>query len=422
MSIVSKTLKLFGYEVWNTRGRQQVSSPVGRPVAGKRVTLKLVEFLQNMSNFGDMQDEDILEQLFIWEPEVGGALDKQSTLVSQCYKGVYLKDTDKTTDKTEKEMLKVATEQAEAMKMSDQFETYGEMLPLFGDVYVDIRDPISYKIIPNKFASLVETPEQIGRVGAGWLMTQGNYLVFNEMLTGQFILGPGEFIHLKYKETPLFVTDRKGRWTYGMYSISPVQRAIISTWQKRQTSIIDTLYRWRIIPREIHSIDSTMFALDQFAGDQMGRLATSQAEANKYIAAYNAIIQDQAPDQGYTILDTVTISMLESKTNTYMRTNELMDQLDAKIWTALNMPESVVSGKNSGSYASELVISNYVSQKAMMLAQKIKPMMLDNLRARLRKINSAFPVDKLDIKLELSMAATELEVFRQMAIMGTLEN
>lgn len=421
MGVGEKIAKYFGYQVVSARPYQTVPNAATRPVAGKKVTLKLVEFLQNLSDFSNMQDEEILEQLFIWEPEVGGALDKQSTLVAQCYKGVYLKDTDKTTDKLEEDMIRVAKEQAEAMRMADQFEMYGELLPLFGDVYVDVRDPITYKIIPNKFVSLVEDEEQIGKVGAGFLMTQANYMVFNEMMTGQFVLGPGEFVHLRYKDTPLFVTDRKGRWTYGMYSISPVQRAIISTWQKRQTSIIDTLYRWRIIPREIHSVNSEIFALDQFAGDQQGRLAAAQIEANKYIAAYNTAIQDQAPDQGYTVLDTISISMLESKTNSYMKTNELMDQLDSKIWTALNMPESVVSGKNSGSYASELVISNYVSQKAMQLAQKIKPMMLENLKARLVKINGAFPLDKLDIKLELSMAATDLEIFRQMAVMGSLE-
>lgn len=422
MGVRDSIKKLFGYETYTTQVSQRVANPATRPVAGKRITLKLVEFMQNMSNFADMQDEEVLEQMFIFEPEVGGALDKQSTLVMQCYKGVTLKDTDTTTSNIEKEMLATARRMAETMKTPDLFEMYGEMLSLFGDVFIDVRDKESYKLLPNRFITIVEKEEQIGKLGSGYLMTEENFLVFNEMLPGQFVLKKDEFVHLKYKDTPLFVTDKKGRWTFGMYSISPVQRAYLATWQKRQTSIIDMLYRWRIIPREIHSVNSEIFALDQFAGDQQGRLASAQVEANKYIAAYNTAIQDQAPDQGYTVLDTITISMLESKTNSYMKTNELMDQLDNKIWTAMNMPESVVSGKNSGSYASELVISNYVSQKAMTLAGKIKPIILDNLRMRLKKINSAFPVDKLDIKLELSMAATELEVFRQIAIMGTFTN
>jgi hypothetical protein len=152
----------------------------------------------------------------------------------------------------------------------------------------------------------------------------------------------------------------------------------------------------------------------------MERLATAQTQAQTYIDAYNASIANQTPDQGYTILDTISIEMLESKTNAYMKTNELIDQLDGKIWTALNMPKSVVTGDGAGSYASELVISNYVSEKAMQIAGKIRPMLLENLRKRLLMVNPNFPVDKLDLKLELSMAATRLETFREMAIMGSL--
>jgi hypothetical protein len=421
MGLYDRAKKLFGYQVVNvTPYARAQSNAATRPVAGKKTTIKLVQFLQDLTRFESMQDEEMLEQLFIWDPAVGGALDRESTLIAQCYKGPYLKDTDKTTDPLELEMVQKAKEVSETMRMSDQFEMYGELLTLFGDVYVDVRDSMTYKVIPNKFVSLLEKQEQIGNFVPGILLTQANYMVFNEMLPGQFILGPGEFIHLKYKDTPVFSTDRKGRWTFGMYSVSPVQRAVISVWQMRITSIIDILYRWRMVPREIHSVDSTLFALDQFDGGGLDRLASSQIEANKYIEAYNKSIADQAPDQGYTVLDTIEITLLESKANSYMKTNELIDQLSGNIWTALNMPKSVVTGDGAGSYASELVISNYVSEKALQIAHKIKPMMLDNLRTRLHAMNSAYPVEKLDLKLELSMAATRLETFREMAIMGTL--
>lgn len=420
VTIKDRVAKLFGYTVTNVQSVQQYTSVVPRAMAGKKITTKLVEFLQSMSDFSNMQDEEMQEQMFIWEPEVGGALDRLSTLVAQCYKGPYLRDTDKATDKLEEEMLKKAREIDAEIRLVDQFEMYGELLPLYGDVYIDIRDPLTYKVLPNKYVTMVETLDQINKPLPNVLLTQGNYLVFNEMFTGMFSLAPGEFIHLKYKNTPITAQDRKGRWTYGIYSVSPVQRAIIATWQKRQTSIIDILYRWRIIPREIHSIASEIFSLDQFAGSQMDRLDESKKKADEYISEYTKSIADQTPDQGYTVLDTIDIKMLETKANTYMRTNELIDQLDGKVWTALNMPKSVVTGEGAGSYASELIISNYVSEKALQIAGKIKPMLLENLRKRLLMINSSFPVDELDLKLELEMAATRLETFREMAIMGSI--
>jgi hypothetical protein len=417
------SLKLFAYEVWNIGTKQRVVSPADRPVAGKRIVVKIVDFLQRLSNWSDLQDEEIQEQLYVWDPEIGGALDRQSTLVAQSFQGPMLRDKDKTEDKLELDMLKQAKKTCDDMRMADQFETYGEMLPLFGDVYIDIRDPMTYRIIPNRFVTLIESREQLHLITVGLLLTQGNYLVFNEFLPGEFILGPGEFVHLKYKNTPIYALDKKGRWTYGMYSVSPVSRAILSAWQGRVLTIIDILHRWRIIPREVHSVNSELFALDQYnQATGVQRLATSQTEANKYISAYNTAIQDQAPDQGYTVLDTITISMLESKNSTYMQTNEAIDQLDSKKWVALNMPKSVVTGDGAGSYASELVISNYVSAKAVQLANKIKPFLLDNLRKRLATINAKFPVDELDIKIELSMAATRLETFHEMAIMGSLDS
>jgi hypothetical protein len=423
MAIIERTkegLKLFGYQVTNTKIYDTSTISASRTMAGKKITVKLVDFLQRLSDFSTMQDEEMQEQMFVWEPEVGGALDRLSTLVAQCYKGPILRDTDKTTDELEKKMLEEARKLSDSCRIVDQFEMYGELLPLFGDVYIDVRDPLTYKVIPNKYVTLVENVDQINRPTGGYLVTNGNILVFNELFTGSFTLQKDEFIHLKYKNTPVFALDRKGRQTYGVYSVSPVQRAVIATWQKRQTSIIDILYRWRIIPREVHSIDSTIFALDQFSGNQMERLAEAQTKAQTYIDQYNASIANQTPDQGYTVLDTISIEMLESKTNAYMKTNELIDQLDDKVWTALNMPKSVVTGDGAGSYASELVISNYVSEKAMQIAGKIKPMLLENLRKRLLMVNPAFPVEKLDLKLELSMAATRLETFREMAVMGSL--
>jgi hypothetical protein len=160
MGIIDRTMKMFGYQTYTTNVSRRVANPATRPVAGKRITLKLVEFMQNLSNFSDMQDEDVLEQMFIWEPEVGGALDKQSTLIAQCYKGPILKDTDKTTDKLELDMIDTARRVCEAMKMQDLFEMYGEMISLFGDVYIDIRDKESYKILPNKFITIIEKEDQ----------------------------------------------------------------------------------------------------------------------------------------------------------------------------------------------------------------------------------------------------------------------
>jgi hypothetical protein len=79
-----------------------------------------------------------------------------------------------------------------------------------------------------------------------------------------------------------------------------------------------------------------------------------------------------------------------------------------------------VNGTGAGSYASELVISNYVSGKVVQIADKIKPTLLNLMKERLLAIDSSFPVAELDMKLELTMAASQMENVRQMTLMAAV--
>lgn len=409
--------------------------------SSRRVTNKLVEYVVNLSRFDTMQEEDIYEQLWAWEPEVGGAIDRMSTLVGQSFRGFILKDDTnqegekvKANDTLAKKMIEDANKIGENIKVPGLLETYAELTYMHGNTYILVGDRLQLITLPNKYITLVPDIETIGKTDVDVLM-EANYLVLNEQSTTTFNVGkkavtsvakyPMEKIrHIKYKDTPYFIKDTLGRTTYGLYSISPIQRTILAVWQKRQTSIIDILWRWRNVPREHHSIDSSVFNLANYSGSNADRLKAAKADAEAYMGEYKTMLEAQQPDQGYITLDTISINpALQSKRSTqYMQTNELIKQLDDKIWSALNIPESVVSGKSGGSYASELVVSNYVTEKAIQLADKIKPVILENVRERLKMINSSYPVDRLDMKLELVMATSKLEIFRQAAIMATLDS
>ena len=41
-----------------------------------------------------------------------------------------------------------------------------------------------------------------------------------------------KFMHIKFKKIPIYVTDNRGRKTYNVYSISPLNRTILPVWQK----------------------------------------------------------------------------------------------------------------------------------------------------------------------------------------------
>lgn len=386
----------------------------------KRITADMVRFVSDMSKFADMDEVEIEEQLYAWEADIGGAIDRVGTLTSQSYKGMKI-DVETSLDPQESRCLELGNKIYEDMKTEDLVESLSELLMMHGNVFMlDLED--SVRILPNKWVTMVDDKDRIGsgqEGGAKHTIFEPNFLVLFENLTDakNEVYDKDKFIHIKYKNTPIFEKDLMNRNTYGLYSISPIHRTILPVWWKRQTMIVDIMHRWRNVPREHHKLSSEMFSLDKYSGTKDEKLAAATSAAEAALESYKAKIKSQEPDQGYISLDNMTVEVVAPTGSGYMQTNELMTQLDKRTWIALNIPESIVSGANSGSFASELVISNYVTAKVIQISKKIKPTVLDIIKSRVLDIDDTLPVNKLDIKIELVLSTSQIEIFRQAAIM-----
>lgn len=395
------------------------------PVAAQgAITSNLAKFLVDLSNFETMETNSICAQLYMYDPVIGGVTDRLSTMMRQAYQGVYVKDTDRVDDDLEKQMLAVARLQEESIGARNMMETLGESMITYGNVYLHMMgndgNTFTYEMFPPEYVSMVKTEQDVNVVKVYPIMTNPRFLCLNERNTFQFqrrVIPYNEIVHIKYKDTPMILRDRLGRMTYGVYSISPLTRAIIPVWWKRQIQIIDILWRARNVPREHHQVSAGVFSLNQFDGrDWTEKRNKATTESLKFMQSYRDSMANQPPDAGLVTLDTVKVSTIGGNAS-YMQTNELFQQIEDQIWTALNIPPSMINGKGTSSYASELVISNYVSGKVIQLAEKVKPAILSLIRKRCLAINPEFPVYKLDIKLELSMASSDMEAMRQSVLM-----
>lgn len=390
--------------------------------ASKAISSDLVGYIVKLSNFPNMKDEDVYEQLYVWEPEIGGGIDRIGTLSRQAFQGFCVKDVGNTLEPSEVEMVRLAEEISEQQGIPNYWEMLSELLICQGNIFIVENKDLSLTVLPNKYCNLVDDKKKVGN-GSNTIMMQPNYLAFNEMSSSELdsqIYDKGDFYQIKYKDTPLFITDSMGRSTYGFYSVSPLQRTVLSVWWKRQCMIIDVLLRWRNVPREFHQIKADMFPLSNYPGKNPAeKQAAAQKDIESFIAKYAEALQSQMPDQGVIATNNVDIKMIESKVN-YLQSNELIDQLNHTITAGLNIPQSIINGQDAGSFASELVISNYVSAKIVQIAERIKPVILANMRKRILAIDSSLPVDRLDIKLELSLANSKLELWRTVAIMASL--
>lgn len=384
-----------------------------------KLTSEFAAGVLDISDFYNMPDEEIYEQLFVWDTDAGGAADRISSLVSMAFNRIIVRDDDSIEDDIEKEMLRDAKLIYEQSGMSGTIEAASDLMLMQGNVFALKNKDKSISFLPNKYCTLVPDASFIGSMSAEKLIMQTTILVLNEMSNSeldQLTFKPDGFIHIKYKDTPVFMNDSMGRKTFGVYSVSPMHRAVLPIWWKRQMMIIDALVRSRNVPREHHKINSESFNGSGGSGSISEREQQRQSEFDLIIENYAQKIKSQTPEQGFVTSDGIDISILESNTK-YTEPNELLKQLKGDIYTGLNIPPSVVDGSGSGSYASELVISNYVSAKIIHLANRIKPMILDNLRERLLLVNGSYPVEKLDFSLNLSLTESNLDVYRVVTLM-----
>lgn len=402
-----------------------------------------VNFLNSHSDFASMHREEIIEHMYIMEPEVSAAIDSFALMVREAFQYFdIIADTeyDNLPEKLEvanttidltntnknlaKEMVDVANKISDVLDIPSLYETYSSLLYMHGNLYLKINKNLSLTVLPNDRVTLIDDKNRIsqGNFSTGYtnLIKNANYLVVDEGLDTQFILNPGEFIIVKFRDTPLYVEDSKYRNTYGIYSISPLRRAIIPVWYKRILLANDALWRYKSVPRMDHELSSDAFSTANYTGSPEARMQKAIAEANAALTAHADAMKEQAPDEAFIHLDTIKIKNIEQSSGGYMQANELIDQTNDAIFSAINMPRSIIEGVSKSSYAAELIIYSYTSTKVTQIANKISRVILDIMKQRLLLVNPQYPVELLTIKCLYNSTSNEIEDFKSAVMMKDL--
>ncbi len=407
-----------------------------------------VRYLMTQSNFGGMQRDELLENLYIIDPEVSSAADSFSVMCKEAFQGFTKTDyaeyddidpsidleTIGTTNEPDKyktnrnlvnEMVDVANKMSNNNHLDDLFEMYSGITFIHGNLYLRLNSDISYTVLPNDRITIVDKKERLTIMNATGVeykdvMTEPNYLVLDEKRQTQKVFNSNEFRIIKFREIPLNVEDAQHRMTYGIYSVSPLRRAIIPIWYKRLIMANDALWRAKNVPREHHKISAEAFNTGLYQGSNTQRLAKAQAAASGFIAQYKEQISQQTPDQAYITLDTIEIGHIEPNSAGYMQANELLEQMNDSIYSAVNLPRAVVKGVSGSNYASELIISGYTSTKVIQIANKIGAVILELMKLKLKQMNPAYPIEYLDIVIKYDLGTSTLERFKQAQIMASL--
>lgn len=406
----------------------------GGTIAAKRIANSFTNFIIGMTNWDEMPEEDIFEQMYAYEPEVGGGIDKLGTMVGQCFQffeyanpeDIFIPGKAVPSFEVLEKMVKHANYMARSLDVTESMEVYGELLPMFGNIYIhENPDTYALTVLPNRKVTLLDSLDRITNPPMDidkQVITTVNYIVTDERIPNlQKEYKIEECYIVRIRNTPLWMQDNMKRMTFGLYAVSPLQRAIIPVWQKRIIMAIDAMWRWANVPRDHHALDAEMYSLDKFAGAGgiTEMMDAARAAAEKDCQAYADMISNKLPDQGYVTLNTVEIKPIEHSNTSYMAPNELFGQITDQIWGAINVPKSIVTGSSDSSYASEVLISNYTNTKVVQIARKVSKPILENIKKRLLAIDDTYPVEYLQVKLDFTLAATEIDQVKKAAAMGT---
>ena len=401
-------------------------------------TAALVSYINAINKFHTWTRDQTYENLYINEAPIASAVDSYAVMVSEAYNYIDAKYVNKSQSFLKKikeklllgdksltdQMTFEANEIANDMNIEEVYESYAAIAMMNGNAFIEKKKNLSLSVIPNARVTILDKRSRLNQasVDINDLITEANFLVIDEGLSTERILNKDQFFIIKFRETPLLVEDAKGRYTFGIYSISPLRRAIVPVWYKNTAIANDALWRNKAVPREHHQLSADAFSDKFYQGTPTARIAAAQSAALNALSDYKTAMSSQAPDQMYITLDNVTIDVVEPTSTSYMRANELIEQMNQETYSAMNLPQSVVKGVSGSNYASELIISSYTSTKVKQMAKKISNVLLVVIKERLLVINGKFPVDQLDIKISFTLANSRLEQFKiaqVMASMGT---
>lgn len=384
--------------------------------------------------------------------------------VRTCYAGISI-ETGEQLDAREKKLLESAKFLAKKFKFQSRFFTIGKHVVRDGNcVYVlDPRETLvidggasglqlaqieqmpdkmvqELQMLPMPYLTAVDLKRQIGQVTGSDVsgniqVYDGNYYILNEQTADKRrVYTKNRILHFKLEEEGEEVSDLLGRYTFGVWSTSPLLPLKLTVLYKRSSTLDDMAWRHKMLPREQHLLPMDAFMPENFEGDTPEeQMAAAKTAAQTEFLDYATQMKEIQSDENYITPDTIKIEMIEPRSTTYKDPNQLIDQQNRTIHRALGLPP--MTGDSTASYAYGLIVSSYATVRAKNVAEHIKSVFEPFLRSQLILWSKAGnfkqdgamvvfteeDVEKVNIKLQLILDKDRFELVRQASMMSQMD-
>jgi len=341
---------------------QPVTTPTSRAVQ------KLKDFFQT-----DLSRHQLYMKLEELDPELASAINTAAMIVERCMKGFVVRP-GKSLDQEEQALQEELTQLYR--KLKPYIFDIARKLIRDGDAvyYVDVSKGFGIRNLtwlPIDQLTILENKSQVHRFSE--TIQEPNLYVLNEVPRGNLAtqyFKADQVVHFNWGKQEK-IRDRFNRWTLGIYNYPPLESLSTDIIWKFAIKLNDMLWREVNVPREHHKLPSAPFDPSLFSGATYEeRLQRAQEAAEKALKDYVDKLEKRRVDRGYVTLDNVDIEVVEPKLQ-YTSPNELLRQINEATYGSIGTPESAVSGRARGTYASEIAVESYLLLKSEFLAGKI---------------------------------------------------
>ncbi len=373
------------------------------------------------------------------DPVLAGAIDRIAAMVRTSYQGVGVKIGEEL-ESEEEELYEIVKKFEKDFKIKEHFYAIADTILTYGDAVYIAKYKTSvglseFRPLPMEYLTAVESKEQMG--DSSGQVYEGNIYLLNEMgvgVRGFTDSDKADSLQWKRKEIAHFarsdisstVDDIIGRFTFGVWSVSPIEPLRPQLLWKLALQINDLVLRQHLVPRQHHKLDLDRFRPELYAGDTIEeRMAKAKAAAEAYIATYATTVAVPLKDVDKSIVTgkTTEIGYLEPSKVTYLDPNPLIEQVNQNIYAAFAPVETAVTGRGARTYATELVVASYATLCAESIADIIKTEFLKIIRKHVQtKYKNKYDehLDKIDIKIRLELEILKGEQVRRLAILSAI--
>ena len=375
---------------------------------------------------------DVYRTLTEIDPELYGAINRLALMVKKSYRGAGV-FVGRELDEKEKKLLRAVHEFEERWDLRQVFYSVAFNMIRDGDdiwaMKLDETGLTDFKPLPIPYVTVVGKEDQMNDPSAQ--IFEPNIYILNETSESIGIVDgirqtwtKDEIVHFSLNNKAQIVYDALNRFTFGIWSMSPIEPLKARLQWKLAVLINDILLRQKLVPREHHKLDLSAFDPAFYSGDSIeARYQKAKTEAKKFVDEYKAEIATplREVDKSYITGKETEITYVEPRYVTYIDPNPLMDQISRSIIASIGIGEAAATGRGRGTFATELVVASYSILAAEALADIIKRTVVKLMRKSIRKkyMNEFTDEDlqKIDIRVLLVLGIEKGEATRRAAIM-----